>query len=81
MYRHCNMESEDDKQMKDVTETIKDNRKKLDQLPSIYMLNASDVWEIADHAGMKLTGEIVDAITAAYEYGFIKGRRYQKNRG
>lgn len=75
------MESEDDKQMKDVTETIKDNRKKLDQLPSIYMLNASDVLEIADNAGMTLTGELMDAITAAYEYGFIKGRRYQKNRG
>jgi len=74
------MESEDDKQMKDVLETIKDNRKKLDELPSIYMLNATDVWEIADHAGMKLTGEIVDAITAAYEYGFIKGSRYEKNR-
>jgi len=67
--------------MKDVTETIKDNRKKLDQLPSIYMLNASDVLEIADNAGMTLTGELMDAITAAYEYGFIKGRRYQKNRG
>ena len=67
--------------MKDVTETIKDNRKKLDQLPSIYMLNASEVLEIADNAGTKLTGELMDAITAAYEYGFIKGRRYQKNRG
>ena len=67
--------------MKDVLETIKDNRKKLDELPSIYMLNASDVLEIADHAGTNLTGELTDAIIAAYEYGFIKGRRYQKNRG
>lgn len=67
--------------MKDVMETIKDNRKKLDQLPAVYVLNVVDVWEIADHAGATLTGELTDAIIAAYEYGFIKGRRYQKNRG
>lgn len=67
--------------MKDVMETIKDNRKKLDGLPAVYVLNVVDVWEIADHAGAALTDELMDAITAAYEYGFIKGRRYQKNRG
>ena len=71
------MESEDDKQMKDVLETIKDNRKKLDELPSIYMLNASDVLEIADHAGTNLTGELTDAIIAAYEYDQMRNQSSQ----
>ena len=68
------------KDMKDIYRTIETNRRRLDTMPSAYKLTATDAWEIADHAGVKLSEKTMDILNAAYEYGFIKGQRYTKNR-
>ena len=68
------------KNMKDILKTIETNRRKLESLPSAYQIAATDAWEIADSAGVKLSEDIMNAILTAYQYGFIKGQRYTKNR-
>lgn len=65
--------------MKSVIETLSDNSKTLANLPNHYCINVADIMEIADETGTKLNEDILNAIETAYQYGFIIGRRYEKN--
>lgn len=66
--------------MKSAIETVDNNRKTLAKLPNHYDISVCDIWEIADTSGVKLSEDVMNIIETAYKYGFVKGRRYEKNR-
>ena len=66
--------------MKSVLETVSKNKKKLSKIPRPYVMTVTDIMEILDHAGAPIDQNVIDAIMIAYDYGLIKGQRYEKNR-
>ena len=70
----------EEKEMKTVTETLKENKKALDSMPAAYEIKASEVYEILQTTGAPIENETLHAIEAAYRYGIIKGQRYVLNK-
>ena len=66
--------------MKSVIETVVKNKEKLKKTPRPYVMTVTDIMEILDHAGAPVDQNVIDAIMITYDYGLIKGQRYEKNR-
>lgn len=66
--------------MKDVFKSIERNKKAVKGRTGHYQLTVTDVIEILHHTNAPVTSEIINSITAAYEYGFLKGQRYEHNK-
>ena len=65
--------------MKPLTERIAEAHKEISGAPGAYQLYLYDLVQLLDEAGLHSAGAF-DALVNAYDLGFAKGMRYQKNK-
>ena len=65
--------------MKPLSERIADAHEEMEAAPESYQLYMRDVIQLLDEAGVH-TEEAFKALINAYDLGFARGRRYEKNR-
>lgn len=65
--------------MKSLSERIAEAHEEMEAAPEAYQLYMRDVVQLLDEAGVH-TEEAFKALINAYDLGFAKGKRYEKNR-
>lgn len=66
--------------MKSIIETVRDNSEMIKALPSAYQLRVSEMMELIEDTENKLSDPLYEAVRIAYEYGMLKGMRYEQNK-
>lgn len=66
--------------MKSIIETVHDNSAMIQAMPSAYQLRVSEMMELIEDTENKLSDPLYEAVRIAYEYGMLKGMRYEQNK-
>ena len=75
-----NKKDEDKERMKSIMETVQKNSEMVKAMPSAYQIRVTDLMELLDDTENKVSEPVLEAVRIAYEYGMLKGRRYEQNK-